>query len=159
VQEITDLIRSTLVQVAHEDLEIHWRWSSRFTSRMGDANYRTGELRFSRPLWPVASLDERRETIVHEVCHLVTYAEFGIDGWRASHGREWREVMSWAGYPDAKPYHAVPRYGVVSSIARAFCSCRTHEVSLTRAKRHVKGRTTLTCDRCDQPLFIATEDL
>lgn len=159
VREITEVIEWTLVETGFVDLDVHWTWSPRFTARMGDACLNTNVLRFSRPLWPAAPPRERRETIVHEVCHLVAYAEFGRVADDYPHGAEWREVMSWAGYPNAQACHVVQRHGAVASVARAFCACAKHEVSLTKARRHVSGRSRLTCDRCKQPLLIATEDL
>ena len=48
-------------------------WNSRFIARMGDACWDqvrgVGLMRLSRPLWPKASDEERRETVIHETCH------------------------------------------------------------------------------------------
>ena len=50
-------------------------WSLRFTRRMGDATYSPinygARIRLSIPLWPRASEEDRRETVIHEACHVI----------------------------------------------------------------------------------------
>ena len=157
--EITSLIADTLRRVECMGMgPVRWDWSSRFTSRMGDANLETNVIRFSRPLWPNASVAERRETVVHEACHLATQELFDDAAWDRDHGPEWRQVMDWAGYPHAEACHLVSRRGAVA-IARGVCKCRTHEIRLARARRHMAGRALLRCRRCGEDLTFVLEDL
>ena len=69
-------------------------WNSRFTRRLGDAAYNSvtfrGRIRLSTPLWPRGSEVDRRETVIHEACHIIVGYQFGQV---AQHGSEWKEAM------------------------------------------------------------------
>jgi len=159
VVEITTLIAETFDTLeCHELGKVHWEWSSRFTSRMGDADLISKRMRFSRPLWSNASSAQRRETIVHEACHIATQELFDNAAWTRPHGREWLQVMEWAGYPNADACHLVSRHGA-ASVARASCNCRQHEVSLAAAKKHMSGRAVISCRYCRAKLMFVLEDL
>lgn len=86
-------------------------FNSRFTSRMGDANWHEGLIRLSAPLWPYASFQERKETVVHETCHIACHYLFNrltdSSKWAKAHGPEWRWCMEQVGYPNAKRCHTV----------------------------------------------------
>ena len=63
-----------------EDLEILVEWNNRFKSRMGDALYLrsgVGRIRLSTFLWPRATHEQRRITVIHEVCHLICRHLYG----------------------------------------------------------------------------------
>ena len=68
-------------------------WNKRFTRRLGDAYYNPfayrARIRLSIPLWPRASAEDRRETVIHEVCHVIAKYKFGL--FVADHGSEWKE--------------------------------------------------------------------
>lgn len=85
-------------------------WNPRFTSRMGDARWdfaeKRGLIRLSMQLWPVASDEERRETVIHEACHIIADAKTEQ---RQHHGPVWIEMMQRCGYPAARRCHSVKR--------------------------------------------------
>jgi len=76
------------------DDSIMVEWSSRFTRRLGDAVYfrstGLGRIRLSIPLWSRASEQERRETVIHEACHVIVDSKFGN---AKQHGVEWKAAM------------------------------------------------------------------
>ena len=87
-------------------------WNARFTRRMGDALYSPStfraRIRLSIPLWGRASEQDRRETVIHEACHLVVYYK---NCNAAQHGPEWREAMRNCGVEPQRT-HSVDRTGL-----------------------------------------------
>ena len=72
-------------------------WNPRFTSRLGDGGYNSrvlfgARIRLSLPLWPRASEEDRRETVIHETCHVMVGCKFGRQA--RHHGPEWKEAMT-----------------------------------------------------------------
>jgi SprT protein len=88
-------------------------WNARFTRRMGDALYSPStfraRIRLSIPLWERASEQDRRETVIHEACHLVVFYKHPN---AAQHGPEWREAMRNCGVEPQRT-HNVDRTGLV----------------------------------------------
>lgn len=72
---IGDLIKAKLVEVGQGHLKVRWKFNAGFTSKMGcartDTDRRGGEMEFSGPLWPLASEEERDETVLHELAHVI----------------------------------------------------------------------------------------
>ena len=74
-----------------------------FTSRMGDAstiggkanNFKFGIIRFSTPIWKLATDAEKLQTIIHEVCHVIATYKYGY--MKKAHGWEWQQIMLSAG--------------------------------------------------------------
>jgi len=58
-------------------------WNPRFTRRLGDAGYShvtfRATIRLSIPLWPRATDQDRRETVIHEVCHIIVGYKHGAE--------------------------------------------------------------------------------
>jgi SprT protein len=87
-------------------------WNPRFTRRLGDAAYSPStfraKIRLSIPLWPRASDQDRRETVIHEACHIIAVYRFGFV---AQHGSEWRLAMKNCGVEPLR-LHQVDRTGL-----------------------------------------------
>ena len=88
-------------------------WNRRFTRRLGDAAYRSttfrARIRLSLPLWPRTTEEDRRETVIHETCHLIAFYKFGQVA--APHGTEWKEAMQNCGIQPTR-LHSVDRTGL-----------------------------------------------
>ncbi len=130
-------------------------WGARFTARMGDARWdavrKAGLIRLSAPLWPKASEAERRETVIHEACHVIADFKFGRN---QGHGDGWRHMMMLCGYPDAKRCHAVDREAIVrrrqQSRVKARCACPDGvSVGPTQARR-IRAGVAYHCRHCRQ---------
>jgi len=123
-------------------------FNGRFTARMGDAHLDRRRIRISAPLWPRASEDQRRQTVLHELCHLVAHARFGRG--IPPHGAQWRALMEVLGEPPAR-CHQVDRSGLRRATARhlARCACGQHALSAVRAGRLARGTAAYRCRRCD----------
>jgi SprT protein len=87
-------------------------WNGRFTKRLGDAGYSSvtfrARIRLSIPLWPRATEEDRRETVIHETCHLIAFYKHGVV---AAHGHEWRLAMKNCGVEPLR-LHSVDRSGL-----------------------------------------------
>jgi SprT protein len=87
-------------------------WNARFTRRLGDASYSPrsyrARIRLSVPLWARATEEERRETTIHEVCHVIVGYKFGPV---PSHGSQWKQAMRNCGLKPI-PTHNVDRTGL-----------------------------------------------
>lgn len=108
-------VRECLTKLGHEQLWTNrhlmsWdiRFSGGFTRRHGDALFmshsRIGRIRISAELWQISPEDERKDTIFHEVCHIVDayLASKNPDyprlkSGRLGHGKTWKELMVKAG--------------------------------------------------------------
>src|SRR6185436_3239730 len=73
------------------------QFNPRFTNRMGDAlfNGTIMRIRLSTPLWGRASDEQKRETVIHEACHIIARYKHGLD--IRPHGYHWISCMKKAG--------------------------------------------------------------
>jgi SprT protein len=133
-------------------------WNARFTRKVGDANYRLNRVRFSAPLWPRASEQERRETVIHEVCHLVANYKYNLSakvGHCSPHGVEWKSLMRKCGILP-KRTHNVDRTGLrrnhTQTKYKVYCSCREWLIGPIRMRRMNTGTRFYTCPTCHAPV-------
>ena len=133
-------------------------WNSRFTRRMGDAEWKklkgTGIVRFSLPLWPRATPEERRNTVIHEVCHIVANYKYQLwrnPGRRNPHGKEWAYCMRQCGQNPAR-CHKVDRTGLKRNHTRTkykvHCDCKEWLIGPARMRRITRGTTDYQCPYC-----------
>lgn len=75
---------------------IQVQWNKKFTLKFADAGYGVcpprGRIRISPMIWERATPEQRRETIIHEACHIVAFHLNGLD--IKPHGVEWRQAMA-----------------------------------------------------------------
>lgn len=91
-----------------------------------------------------------RETLAHELCHLVVWQRWGAKA--RPHGRQWQELMRNLGYRAERCHQAD---AVPTRRQRRFpyrCPCRTHELSTTRHKRAQRG-SRYVCRSCSGVLI------
>ena len=90
-------------------------WNPRFTRRMGDATYNQfsykARIRLSLPLWPRASEQDRRDTVIHEAAHIIVRYQNPDRFFLADHGPEWRQAMRNCGVKPLRT-HSVDRSGL-----------------------------------------------
>jgi predicted SprT family Zn-dependent metalloprotease len=94
---IRGLIDKTLQQLEHDNIAVQWRFDGRLTRSLGIAHWPEDLVLLSIPQWHRIPARERRETIVHEVCHLTTWHELGYipDN---HHCDMWHQHMDHCGY-------------------------------------------------------------
>jgi predicted SprT family Zn-dependent metalloprotease len=102
LRPIEQLVRHTVTVLGHEELAARVRFDRRLARTAGQAEWvfdGTYCLRFSGVLWARMTSDERRETIVHETCHLTTVVELGgATSDVLEHCPLWHEHMAHVGY-------------------------------------------------------------
>ncbi len=132
--------------------KITLEFNSRFTSCMGTACFNSGCIQLSQPLWAIAKEEDRYQTIVHEVCHIVTRFYYGFEV--KSHGKEWKNFMVKCGV-EPKRCHDVDRSSLKRKQKRFLvkCSCMVHDISSTRYNRMMRGVKYL-CVNCRGRLEI-----
>ena len=129
-------------------------WNPRFTRKMGDATYNPytfrARVRLSVPLWPRASDQEKRQTVIHEVCHCIAvYKKHGRV--RRPHGLEWQQAMQNCGI-EPLPTHSVDRTGLARRQRRfVLLDCpNEHKCRLTvRHYNMIQAGCELECKNCD----------
>ncbi len=124
--------------------------------KAGTAHPRDNLLRFNACLYEENREDFLRQTVAHEVAHLVAYRLFGV-GIRP-HGEEWQRIMREVYGLPAKRCHdyAVQRRRTIRYLYR--CQCPDGEFPFT-AQRHslvLRGRRYL-CRRCRTELAFSGE--
>lgn len=102
--------------------------------RLGACHYHKRIITMSRHLIPVASKEEVKETILHEIAH-------AIAGAGANHGPKWQQVAKSIGCT-AQRCHNVDTSSVANYIGECDCDTPHH-----RVRRPRRGYT-YTCRRC-----------
>lgn len=154
--------------------DINWNigFQSGLTARCGDARYqhniRTATIRISSDLWPYATMEQREQTMFHEVCHIVDNYLASVTplylknlnqertGRRDSHGPTWAALMRKAGKsPDrladvkrpASMRKTYTRYTLT-------CGCRSGTISANKMTRMRNNGDILICNRCHQKFNV-----
>jgi SprT protein len=171
-QEAYELINKTFIKCGQPDLvgKVSIQFNARFTSRMGDAVYwkrnDRGRVRLSSPLWHYASADERRNTIIHEACHILAERENqknyiigrGRRPKRVGHGLAWREFMGRAGIEKVERCHNVQSpHSAKRRKQRTYeasCGCQTWNLTANRVGRMKNGRW-YSCKGCGETLVLS----
>jgi SprT protein len=161
--DIRELIELTCRACGVPELSARIRvtWSGRFIARMGDARWDAaagcGLIRLSRPLWPKASDEERRETVVHETCHVIADCRFGR---RQGHGPRWRQMMARCGYVHAQRCHSVDREAIQERRERrrvevlARCGCADGVIVGPVQARRIRAGMVYRCRTCSQRVAL-----
>ena len=159
LQEIKAKVHETFEKLNCPQLigQIDIYFNKYFTSKMGEAHYGKKYVCFSLPLWPRASDADRRNTIVHEACHIAQFHLYGLSG-NEAHGWQWQKCMALCGEP-ANRCHNIDRTGLATKYSKvmAQCSCGAKEISSNLATRMKKGAR-YSCTRCKSAIVIVNEN-
>lgn len=160
-EEVRQLVTETLAHLGHSNLTINIEWKSRFTRRFGDAQYKRtpyphGIIRFSIPLWERATDEERRQVVIHELCHVVQAAEHKQGTFSGGpHGYEWKRLMYKCGVKPER-CHKIDRAGLRrKNVGQQFvirCGCQVHTLGPVQTKRVKEGTKRYRCVKCKQEL-------
>lgn len=147
----------TLIRLNEMDLHIDVQWGS-MRSSIGNARYKptVSLVKFSRTLWPHASRQDRFETVVHEVCHIVARHRHGRS--IKPHGREWKNLMIQCGVEPRVCHDVDPRnasHGVSAvQMVNVWCDCDMRSISPQRADQILRGDISLSCRECGATLRL-----
>jgi hypothetical protein len=103
IKRIEQLVKRTKRDLGHKDVSIVPKFDGRLRSVVGQANWSicgAHHVRFSTGFWILMTSAERRETIIHEVCHITSAVELGgATSDVLEHCPLWHEHMAHVGYP------------------------------------------------------------
>ena len=97
--------------------------------------------------------DSLENTVPHEVAHYVVEQVYGRTNIRP-HGRQWKNVMALFGCSPKVTGH----YDLTGIPARQYqrfpyiCECQSHQLTIIRHKRVLKGQARYLCRRCGTAL-------
>lgn len=160
-QQIRIWIRETLSILGETALEnkISVEYNNDFTRRMGDASRdrlaKTYKVRFSIPLWPLATEAQRRETVIHEICHVVDMAR-GTFHSSEAHGHAWGQLMIQCGLAP-KRCHNVNRPAELRNKVQRFeakCACMTHQITSHKRTKMLANTMRYRCLKCGTPVSL-----
>lgn len=129
---------------------IAYAWDIRGVTKLGLAQAGMGRIRLNAT---VANADpaEYRQTIGHEIAHVLTWRVFRALG----HGREWAAIMRTLDLPanvrstNPAALHMVRENRVKRGGARASCPCGTdHTLTKGQVERLQDRTATYSCRRC-----------
>jgi SprT protein len=104
--------------------------------------------------WDVSSEEERKNTVVHELCHIIDYQVNGPEAHanaKVSHGPNWQAMMESCGMK-AERFHSLPVQRRRQTKYLYSCGCTMHAVSKTRHNRIQEGSKSYHCKLCGQTI-------
>lgn len=130
---------------------ITWSWNARLSRAIARAQLASAKIELSSRLFPLLPDHEQRDTVIHEVCHIVAHALHGPG--IAHHGREWRQLMVRAGGEPRARSKSIDGADFLRGRNRVpfWCGCRAHAVTAQRAAKIERGFV-FVCTRCHGPL-------
>ena len=154
LENAKQIVREVLEKCECESIfpQIIISFNSRFTRRMGyyKGTDRKKYIFLSAKLWPYASEEQRKQTIVHETIHAVTHHKYGV----CNHSGLWVRLMELCGV-NPHVYHDVDvsAFKRKSSKKTVFeCNCSSGIImGPTRTKR-IKQGYTYVCTRCNSKI-------
>lgn len=154
--EIQQLVTETCEKLSIP--QVTWRFSGRFTSKMGEARPAIGFVRFSKPLWVRATVEERRQVIIHEVCHVAAFARHGAC---QGHGHTWRALMVFCGVKPDRCHKVdntdLRRRRRGSRAVVCGCPGKTHTLGPVRVRHMLAGLRVYSCRQCGQKVRLADQ--
>lgn len=138
---------------------ITFRFNGRMSSTLGKAALVSCQLDFSRVLWPKATPKQRFQNIVHEVCHLIAFEQYGRRG--CGHGWAWKHLMVRCGLNPHRCHTVEVKKRRQRGTLEVVCGCpgKVHVLSTRKANRFRNGMTVLTCRTCRQKVTVTPETL
>jgi SprT protein len=137
------------LKIPLNSLIIHVEWNNKFVRRIGDAIYYFkncfGIIRLSTKLWPLASASQRKETVVHELCHIVKQKNCGH--YKQPHNEEWKELMLQCGV-EPRIGHTICHPDISNRRVKAKCKCGESFLGPIQARRVKSGEACYKCSKC-----------
>jgi len=126
----------------------------KYSSCFSSFNLIGAEIKLSKKLWERATPAERKNTVIHEACHVIQ-AVVDSDGYRRTkggHGQKWKELMVNTG-EEPEICHKVSTCGLERRQQRFTycCACREHKITKTRVNKIKKGAV-YRCVKCKQEI-------
>ena|SRR5476649_2908584 len=92
------------------------------------------------------------EVIPHELAHLLVYRQFGRV---APHGKEWRWMMASVLNTEPRRTHEFDLATVRTNTFHYLCACQSHQLTVRRHNRILRGEAQYRCRHCGDVLRFA----
>ncbi len=119
--------------------------------KAGVAYLMQNEIRLNPILCQENPTEFLQQIVPHEVAHLIAFQQFGQV---KPHGKEWQFIMQSLFHCPAQVRHRLNTANVQGKTYAYRCACQTHQLSVFRQKRILKGARYF-CRRCGESLTPA----
>ena len=109
--------------------KVRFAWGAGMTRAAGNARSNSGLIKFSKELWTINPPDNFRNTVLHEIAHVIV-------GWQEQHGPVWVRVAKEIGCTGER-YHTLEVPHAYVPCSRCGQPCR---VSSRRFANYKRGR-------------------
>lgn len=138
LSEIEELVQSCMKQFGltqRVDVELNHRFTRKMGQAVSSRLRNINKVRFSIPLFLRTTEEDRENTIIHEVAHIITFILYPK---ATPHGWEWQKVHRQLGKEPAR-CHNVDRTGLARkvSIIKCKCQCKTWDITQTLYTRRI----------------------
>lgn len=110
---------------------------------MGKAYYRQKLIKLSHSYFDNISIEEQRNTVIHETCHIIAHHLFPQQK-IMPHGKEWKRCMRNAGLAAKRTHNFEIAKGV-----QVKCNCGERTITKNKATRMRNG-TQYRCSKCNE---------
>lgn len=115
----------------------------------GTARLQSDEIRLNQTLLNDNPDEFLSQVIPHEICHLLVWHCYGRV---RPHGAEWRQMMINIFGLQPVTRHQMDTEKVAGKQFVYHCACQTHQLSIRRHNKMVRGQQQYLCRQCRQPL-------
>ncbi len=158
----------TLLGILPGAFNLKVEFNGRFCSRLGDAVYNPennlGRIRFSSKIWDLCPEDEKRQTVLHELCHVVNWwrgitnpISASLEGWESGHGKTWCRLMIRCGLKPRRCHSVKIPKSLKKKMTRyrAWCKCTSivHNISAIMKTKIQRGEKRF-CAQCHQCISL-----
>ena len=123
--------------------KITYSFSDRMSKTMGMAYPKDNYIVFSSRIWNKATIEQQKENVIHEACHLIAVHKYGQRG--HGHGRPWQHCMKQAGFIPNRFHDVITERQYIVK-----CKCTRTLLSKTKAKELYEAKA--TCTICNSNL-------
>jgi len=143
-----------------ENLQI--QMNSRFIRKIADARFHGMRIRFSTKYWEVMTPEEKKNTVFHEVAHIVVKFNYyalnqstEIYDEPSPHGKEWKSLMIKCGENPKRIANLGDRLLLVQRPKIAQCSCND-KIHISKVEyNRIKRGEIYQCTKCRSVLTVA----
>lgn len=150
---IEENIKHTCKSNNVEDLvmQIQYMFVPSLENRLAECLPSRKKITISKSHWNESSQDEKVNTIVHEVAHVIVHH---VHGHKVhEHGPEWRKVVENAGQI---PYITSMEFKEGGQLFELTCGCSSVKVSKSRASQ--LNQKLMYCEACKEPVCLSIGD-
>ena len=110
----------------------------------GTAHLQKNLIKFNPILFSQNRIEFLKQVVPHEVAHIIAYQKYGKV---KPHGSEWKNIMKHIFKLEAKTTHSFNTKDVIGKLFQYRCICTTHQLTIRRHNKILKGEKYLCATR------------